>query len=228
MGLALALLLLAQDAPMAATSVPDAELATQRGGFMLPNGVDVALTVQTQTSLNGAVVLRSVFRADQGAPTLTVYAPKPGATVSAETTQGAQGGAAAMPTVTYDTRSGLQITPAAGGPSVAITMSGAAGEAIAAGLEKVAPGASVSTDNGVVSQAMANGLQTAELRAADLSITHLAGTAFGAAIANSGSDRAIDTTTGVAIDLRNMDQTILSSAMLRAEDVATGAMLTRQ
>ena len=68
----LLLLLAGQVAPLS-----DAELARQRGGFRLPNGVDVALTVQTQTAVDGAVVLRTVFRADQGAPTLTVFTPKP-------------------------------------------------------------------------------------------------------------------------------------------------------
>jgi len=226
MSLVLFLLLLAQDVPLAAVSVPDAELATQRGGFTLPNGIDVALTVQTQTAINGAVVLRSVFRADQGAPTLTVYAPKTGETVAADRVT-TVGGSAGMPTVTYDGRGGLQVTPAAGGPGIAIA-AGAATGVVPAGLAVLAAGGSVATDNGTVSQTATGGLQTAELRAADLSITHLAGTAFGSAIANSGSDRTIDTQTSVGLDLRNVDSTVLASAMLRVEDVATAAMLNRQ
>lgn len=226
MGVVLFLLMLAQDVPLAAVSVPDAELASARGGFSLPGGIDVALTVQTQTAINGAIVLRSVFRADQGTPTLTVYAPKSGETVAAgQVTSTAAG--TGMPTITYDGRGGLQITPAAGGPAVAIASATAAGN-VPAGLDRVAPGASLQTDNGTVSQATNAGLQTAELRAADLSITHLAGTAFGSAIANSGSDRAIDTQTSVGIDLHNVGPTIMASAMLRVEDVATSAMLTRQ
>jgi len=225
MGVAMLLLMLAQDVPLAAASVPDAELAQIRGGFSLPSGIDVALTVQTQTAINGAIVLRSVFRADQGSPTLSVYAPTSGATVAADRVT-ASGGSSAMPIITYDGRGGLQVTPATGGP--AATVSTGVADAVPAGLEKVAAGSSLATDNGVVSQTAAGGLQTAELRAADLSITHLAGTAFGSAIANAGSDRAIDTQTSVGIDLHNVGPTILASAMLRVEDVATGAMLTRQ
>jgi hypothetical protein len=223
MGLVLILLLLAQDVPLAATSVTDAELAAARGGFMLPNGIDVALTVQTQTAVNGAVVLRSVFRADQGTPTLTVYAPKSGEIVVSERISSV-GGVAGTPTITYDGRGGLQINPAAGspGPTVRATVTDAA----AAGLEAIS--GSIDTANGTVSQTATGGLQTAELRATDLSITHLAGTAFGSAIANSGSDRAIDTTTSVGLDLRGVDATVLASAMLRVEDVATAAMLNRQ
>jgi hypothetical protein len=226
MALALLFLLLAQDVPLAAVTVPDPELAMQRGGFMLPNGIDVALTVQTQTAINGAIVLRTVFRADQGTPTLTVYAPKAGETVAADRVT-ATGGAAGMPTITYDGRGGLQVTPAAVG-SAAVSTSGAAAGAVPAGLEKIMAGDNVTTDNGIVSQAAAGGLQTAALRAADLTVTHLAGTAFGSAIANAGSDRAIDTQTTVGIDLGNVASTALASAMLRVEDVTSGALLTRQ
>lgn len=226
MSVAVVLLLLAQDVPLAAATVPDPELAQQRGGFTLPNGVDVALTVQTQTSVNGAVILQSVFRADQGAPTLSVYAPKAGETVAAAKAQGAIG-VSAMPTVTYDSRSGILVTPGGGGPAVSITARGDA-PSPAAGLTQIQPGTSLATDHGVVSQSAAGGLQTAELRAADLSVTHLAGTAFGSAIANSGSDRAIDTQTSLGIDLRNTGPEVFGSAMLRVEDVANGAMLARQ
>lgn len=75
MSFVLLLLLFAQEAPLAGARVPDAELAAQRGGFTLPSGIDVALTVQTQTSLNGTVVLRTEYRADHGTPTLTASAP---------------------------------------------------------------------------------------------------------------------------------------------------------
>ena len=226
MSLAILLLMLAQDVPLASIPVPDTELATQRGGFMLPNGIDVALTVQTQTSINGVIVLRSVFRADQGPATLTVFAPKQGETVASGGNPNG-GSATNVPTVTYDSRSGLTVTPAQGGPSVVITTRNAA-DAVPTGLTQIANGTQATTDSGVVSQMIKGGLQSAELRAADLSITHLAGTVFGSAIINSGSDRAIDTTTTVGLDLRNAGATILASAALRVEDLAISAMQGRQ
>lgn len=220
-------LLLAPGAPLAAASVPDTELADQRGGFTLPNGVDVALTVQTQTSINGNVVLRSVFRADQGPATLAVYAPKPGEQVA---TQGAAagGGAAAMPVVTYDSRTGIQVASAANRPAVSIATFGMANDALPAGLARVDAAAGAVTDNGVVTQTTRGALQTAELTAGDLSISHLAGSAFGSAIANSGSDRAIDTQTTIGLDLRNAGPQLLGSAMLRVEDMTTAAMQFRR
>ena len=224
MSLAVLLLFFAQDVPIAAPRVPDVELATQRGGFQLPNGIDVALTVQTQTSLNGAVVLRTVFRADQGPTSLTVFAPKAGETVAAAARGTAGGGTVAMPTITYDSRTGLQVTPGAGTPlAVSAGAAAAAGES---GLAQVAAGAV--TDNGTIGQSVRGGLQSTDLRSDDLTITHLAGSAFGSAILNSGSDRAIDTQTTVGIDLHNAGATLLASAALRIEDVAVDAMALRQ
>lgn len=226
MSLALGLLMLAQAVPLAAATVPDDELADQRGGFMLPNGVDVALTVQTQTSLDGNVVLRTVFKADQGPASLTVYAPRSGELVAART--GGPGAATVMPVVTYDSRTGIQISAAGGGPSVSIATPGAGVDVLPAGLARVDAATGAVTDNGVISQTTRGALQTAELTSADLSIAHLAGSAFGSAIANSGSNRAIDTQTTIGLDLRNAGSQLLGSGLLRVEDVTTSAMQFRQ
>ena len=118
------LLMAAQAAPMIdAPVVPDPELATMRGGFRLPNGIDVSLTVQTQTAIDGAVVLRTVFRADQGAPTLTIFAPHTGERVASGEITGATTNVATStePRVWYDPRTGIHIQPSAATPSVAIT-----------------------------------------------------------------------------------------------------------
>ena len=222
-----AILLLLQGVPLAPTVVPDAELAQQRGGFALPNGIDVALTVQTQTTLNGAIVLRTVFRADQGAPTLTAFVPKGGETVAAQgATRTVSATTAAAPTITYDPRTGIQVTPGAS-PNVSLVTPGEAGT-VPAGLVEVAGGAAATTDNGVVSETSRAGLRSIELKGNDLAITHLAGNAFGSAIANAGNDRAIDTQTIVSIDLRNTGPDVLGSAMLRASDITADALRLRQ
>lgn len=210
---------------MAAAPVPDPVLAEQRGGFRLPNGIDVALTVQTQSAINGAVVLRTVFQLDEGPANLTIYAPKPGETVAAgdraSTTQ-----ATSMPSVSFDSRNGIQVQPGTSGPAVAISSGPAnAPGAVPAGLTQVASGAQ--TDAGLITEAARGGVRTVELSGADLSITHLSGNAFGSAIANTGSDRTIDTTTSVSIDLANAGPDVLGSAMMRVQDVATDAATMR-
>ncbi|HEX8419197.1 MAG TPA: hypothetical protein VF638_04200 [Sphingomonas sp.] len=222
------LLLAAQAAtPLGAPAVSDPVLAEQRGGFRLPSGIDVAITVQTQTVLDGAVVLRTVFRADQGAPTLTVLAPTPGQTVAVtrNATAAAAGGQPAMPTVTYDRANGIQLIPGVAAPQIAVTSGRTQSLAAAPGLAPVAPGAV--TDNGTVSAAGANGLRTVTLQGPDLTITHLAGNAFGSAILNAGNDRAIDTQTSVSIDLRNAGPDVLGSSMFKIQDLAIASAALR-
>lgn len=224
------LLLLAQapasePAPLPAAPVGDPVLASQRGGFQLPNGIDVALTVQTQTALNGAILLRTVFQVDQGAPSLTIYAPKPGETVSAGSSAvKASTNAAAPPTITYDRDAGLQVVQGIPRSSVSVGVAGGTAEAVPGGLVQVAPGAV--TDAGTVSEASHNGVRAVSLAGTDLTITHLAGDAFGSAIANSGSDRAIDTTTSVSIALGGTADT-MGPAMFRLQDVALGSVAIR-
>ena len=195
----------------------DDRLAVQRGGFSLPNGIDVALTVDTQTAVDGAVVLRSVFRVDQGAPQTAVYVPRAGSVVPAD--RAAASGNAGVQ-VRYDGRSGVQIVTAA--PTVQV---GSGVGPIQAGLVRADTGAM--TDAGTVTIGAQGAVRTVELRGADLDITHLAGTAIGSAVANAASGRTIDTQTNVSIDLRNAGPDVLGSAMLQAQSLATDAVLGR-
>ena len=55
-------------------AIHDIELAQMRGGFVLPNGIDVMMVITTETRVDGAMVLRSVLMVDQGAPQFTVFA----------------------------------------------------------------------------------------------------------------------------------------------------------
>ncbi|WP_277979468.1 hypothetical protein [Sphingomonas phyllosphaerae] len=222
-GAALMLLGLGQALFGALAPVPDATLAQERGGFMLPGGIDVALTVQTQTAVDGAVVLRTVFQASQGAPTLTVYAPRVGETVAAAPAVGAGSAGSRAPSVTYDTRSGFQVTPGTSASGIGVAAAGAA--AWPAGLEAVVGGM---TDHGVITQGQQGGTRTVELSGSDLTVTHLAGNVFGTAIANSGSDRVIDTETSVAIDLGAAGAELLAgSALLRVGEIAGAATAMR-
>lgn len=211
------------------TPVPDAVLAQERGGFSLPGGLDVALTVQTQTAIDGKVVLTTVFRAVEGNPAFTAYVPRPGEPVAAQNGSGGAGaaGPSTMPVVVVDGRNGIRVTPGVTAPGVSVT--GGTGGNTGASLDGlVEAGAGAVTDTGTISgNASSGALRTIELRGSDISVTHLAGTAFGSAIANSGSDRAIDTTTSVGIDLQNAGPDNLGSTMFRVEDVAIGALTDR-
>jgi hypothetical protein len=206
-------------------ALSDAELAGQRGGFRLPNGIDVAITVQTETAIDNAVVLRSVFTIDHGQPKFAIFVPRAGETV-APGARGA-GGASALPSVSFDSRNGIQVTPGAAAPFLSISTGGAASAPDQQGLEQVEPGAGVRTDFGTVIGHEDAGLEQAALQGADFSVTQFAGAAFGSLITNSGNDRVIDTTTNLAIDLHDAGPDLVGSAMPRVESIAIDALQTR-
>ena len=210
-------LLLALAGQDMAAPVPDRVLAAQRGGFRLPTGVDVAITVRTDTAINGALVLRTVFSADRGAPVVTVFAPRNGQTVASPIPSNAA--ATGNPTVTVDARGVLQVTPGVANLAIGSRDTGA----LTNGLEQVASGAV--TDNGTIIAAA--DARRVTLTGDDIAITHLTGTALGSAIANSGSDRTIDTQTSISIDLGGAGPDKIGSAMMRVEDVALGALQAR-
>jgi hypothetical protein len=64
--------------PFGKSPVSEEALASMRGGFALPGGLDVSLAVQSTTSVNGVPLLRTVFTASQGTPVLAVYGAEGG------------------------------------------------------------------------------------------------------------------------------------------------------
>jgi hypothetical protein len=209
-------------APFEAGKVPDAVLAEQRGGIRLPNGIDVALSIDTTTALDGQIVLQTVTKIDLGAPVTRVFAPADGQPVASAAESAAV--LVGAPTVTYDRQNGIRIS---GGPAIPVSLSSgqAAGPQpqIAEGLQPIDPANPLTTDNGVVQRDVAG----VSLQGTDIRIVHLTGEAFGSAIANSGNDRAIDTLTTLSVDLSNAGPDVLGSAMLRIESVGIDAMAMR-
>lgn len=63
----------AAEGPFGKPAVTDETLATLRGGFALPGGVDVSIAVQSSTSVNGTPVLTTVFAVDGGPAVLSVF-----------------------------------------------------------------------------------------------------------------------------------------------------------
>ena len=220
--------------------VDDAALAGSYGKFLAPGGIDLAMSVQSDTAVNGNLVLRSVFTVDQGPATLQIYAPAPGATgpaiqVGAGQTQSAPENPGLS--ITFDRTGGgkLSVSPASGSaswmPNVTVGNVQAQARSSNDGLvavEGVVGGPAVQAGAGAVSAATSAGGFRITYNQADLSISHLAGDATGSVVANSADNRVIDTVTTVSIDVRNADVLTLASSQLRADDIATaatGAML---
>jgi hypothetical protein len=55
-------------------ALPDQSLDKMRGGFDLPNGLNVALGVTTETRVDGQMILRTVLSADEGPASISTYA----------------------------------------------------------------------------------------------------------------------------------------------------------
>lgn len=211
-------------------ALPDPSLAQQTGKFLLPNGVDVALTVQSTTLVDGHEVLTTVFTADKGEPTLHVYAPAAGQ-------QGPNGTAAAPATTAGGLQPGINVViDRSGGVTTIRPTWGSAGipVAVTSGTQATAGstlpevhvvpgGAAQQTGGGAVSiQQLAHG-DRIELAGGGLDISHLVGQSFGTVVTNTANDRSIDTMTSVDISLHNATPDVVGSSLMRAEDAALEA-----
>jgi len=217
------------DAPaFAAPAVSDDDLAAATGKFTLPNGVELALAVTSDTVVNGQLILRTVFTIDNSAQ-LTVFGRE-----SANAGAGyesSNAGANMQPTgvtISLDRQSGIQTIT----PSYAVQQNGTVSvgtqsqDADTLGLTKlpVTPdGPATATIDGTVSvRTLANG-SLVTLSGDQLSVANLLGQSVATAITNSANDRTLDTVTNVAIDLRNVQPYLLGSAALRVDTLVLDA-----
>jgi hypothetical protein len=183
--------------------VSDAELEGMRGGFVLPGGVDVSIAVQSDTRVNGVLMLRSVFVAHQGPPVLSVFGRTDPATGVTQTTS----------------------------PGTASTTSITVGKGAAAGIGEgqdglskldLAPGGAVEAAGGIVRIEKHGSVGTQiVLSSTTLDVRHLVGQAYGTIAANSGNDVAIDTSTTINLDVQNATPLNIGSAMLRVSTLGS-------
>jgi len=212
--------------PFMGERVPDDVLATMRGGFRLPSGIDVTLAVQSETSVDGLLLLRSVYRIDTGAPTLALFAPAPGQSVATEpaTANAASNGGLA---VMFDRSSGVVFVPG-GGPRPSVSVTSGASPAAAAndGLSAIgiAPGGSVETNGGTLRLVDTGSQLQARLDGMQIDVGHVFGQGFGTIIANSGNDRTIDTVTTISLGLNGTSPFNLGSAAMRVDGLAIDAV----
>ena len=206
----------------------DAALADMTGKFILPGGGSLALSVTSDTMLNGALVLRTVLTVDQGSSVQVFGRPD-----GAASPTGVTGGAGqAVPVLTsgasvlFDRRSGAQITP----PTVSTIRVGGTGAAGAGAAELgltpitvAAGGPAVRTPDGLVSvTTLPNGTQVS-LAGDRIGIAHLVGPTVATAILNSGNDRTIDTVTTIGIDLHDAAALAMGSAAMKVDALAADA-----
>lgn len=193
---------LARDGARAFDKVPVADdaLSSMRGGFALPGGVDVSVAVQSDTLVNGVLLLRSVYVIDKGAPTLTVFgrtdpipeqAPVPGKNVSTSS-------------LTVST----QRTTSDGAPS-GLTQ-----------LNLTPDGSAAAASGGTVRVERAGMGSQVVLSQPTLDIRHLTGQALGAVVLNRGNDVSIDTVSNINVDLKDATPFNIGSAIFRVDAAA--------
>lgn len=218
--------------PFDTPAVSDAELDTMRGGFALPGGLDVALAVRLDTAVDGRLVLRTVFTADQGAPQVAVFAPPPGQAGPAVARS--TGGVAAPATargveIAFDRSNGVTMIRSSGVAAPAITVGTAVAPAPPpVGWMPLALAAGpVATSDGTVSVVPFGAGVRIDLDGPDLAVAHLTGQAFGTIVANTASDRAIDSVTTIDLSINGATPQTIGSALLRIDSIAIDAVRAR-
>ena len=207
----------------------DEALARETGKFTLPNGASLALSVTSDTTVNGVAVLRTVFTLDDAAR-VQVFGRDEGTAVRTERTVNAAAGAAAMVpsgvNVLFDRQSGTRIVSPTFTVGTGGTRVGPATDAAAAGLTPLAiavGGPAVQTPDGLVMLAGTDGGAQVTLAGDRFGVAHLVGRSVATAIVNSANDRVFDTVSSVDIDLRDVAPFQLGSAAIRIDEIALDA-----
>lgn len=211
------------DAP---APVPDRELATMRGGLMLPNGLNVAIGIDIQTRIDGVLALHTIFSSEaQGVRVFTDGRTSPSevpGTVTVET------GDPSWPTVSVSrTPTGTTVTaPAADAPaSVNIVSGPTTGWLDASGqtpVPVVANGPAVDASSGSIRLTSDDRGSQVQLVTPTTEIRHLVGQATGAVISNTANDRVIDTVSTVNVNLVGLPAGLMNG-MLLVNRIATEA-----
>ncbi|MBW8911495.1 MAG: hypothetical protein JF564_06345 [Sphingomonas sp.] len=188
----------------ARAQVTDDALDRVRGGFVLPNGMDVSLGIGIETRLNGVLALRTeLTTGGDGSPIVF-----------------SGGGTPAAPAA------GSGATTTIPGVAVVRVVEGSASPVEAAagrqGLELTPNGPALSTPSGSVQLIKDDLGSTVVLRDDSLELRHMIGRFTGAIVANTANDRTIDTVVTVNIDLQNSAVPI-GNTMLHWESIAIEA-----
>ncbi len=198
--------------------VSNADLAEMRGGFSLPDGLNIAIGIDVQTRIDGALALRTVYSSEGPDAGIRAYAGDSGPATSTGGTS--VGGVAAGATVSVSRSSdGTTIVSAPGVGPTSVTIVSAAPPASDGGgsaLPLTANGAPVQTASGSYSLTTTDRGNVVTFEGPSIEVQHLIGQATGVIVANTANNRTIDTTSTVNIDLQNMPVAQIASAFIAA------------
>ena len=183
-----------------AMPVPDLALAAMRGGILLANGTNVAIGIALETRVDGIVALRTQFSTET-----------PGVQVFSGGSRPASDGTA-MPEMRSPNLPDIRIVRNGIGTTIGVAPNVTLGQMRVSSAAAEAAGTPLALDDNRSSvtafgtvQAMRTATGTiVRLTGPDLSIQQSIGQAIGTIVANTASNRVIDTVTAVNIDLRGM------------------------
>lgn len=219
--------------PYRALPVPDAQLATMRGGLRLPNGLDLSLGIDIQTWIDGLLAVHTVYASDGVSPGIRVYTDGANPVRTAPATQTITSTTSITPPVlTVDrTPTGTTILPA--NATVAATVNLVNGDPSTwlsgenqTQLPVTRDGPPVATPQGEVSLQDQPDGAIVVLKAPDLEVRQLIGRATGVVVANTADNRAIDTVSAINVDLRGLTPGLLSGQFM-AQRAAFDMVLAR-
>lgn len=212
---------LAASSVMASVPLPDGALSDIRGGVQLPGGLDVVIAVQTDTRLDGVLLLRTIYRIDGAEPKLIILAPQSVQTALPQSVE------LRKPTVavSFDSPNGTRISGPMGVQPAGAMASVSEGDGIALlrPIELTAGGPAADLSNGTVRLSSWADRESVRLSQVGLDVTHLVNGALGSIIVNSGNDRIIDTSTTISLDISGATAANLGSALLRIDTLVSAA-----
>jgi hypothetical protein len=165
-------------------TIPDRKLDRIRGGFLLPNGMDIDLGITVDTRIDGGLVLSTVLTVDDAAH-LAVYT----------------GGSGPQQTTAT-----LVLVPGPNGPSLVRVTQDALPSPGGSGRQPIAAisnGTPVQTPWGAVQLAQSDTQSTVLLVGEGIELRHMIGAITGALVANTGSNRVIETMVTIDLDIRH-------------------------
>lgn len=213
--------------PTPVPRVPDRELATMRGGVMLPNGLNVAIGIDIQTRIDGVLALHTIF-SSEAAGGLRVFTDGTTSPVGVPGTTVVAGDERDWPGISVSrSPTGTTVVAPGTGPATGINVVAgpATGWLDAAGQNRVpvvANGPGIVAETGTIRLTTDDRGAQVTLVTPMVEVRHLIGQATGAVIANTANDVSIDTVSTINVDLIGLPAG-LTNGMLMVNRIAAEA-----
>lgn len=212
--------------------VADDDLASMRGGMLLPNGISIAIGIDIQTRVDGLLALHTVYASEGSNPGIRVYTDGAKPVPLAPTTQTITAPAnPSIPTLIVDrSPTGTTIIPTSASSATTVNLVNGDPSTWLSGEGQVQlpvtnGGPPVATPDGEVTLNDDDGSAVVRLSSDTLDVRHLVGQATGVVIANTANDRSIETVSSINVDVGGFDPGTLSGLFAAQRMVLESAVI---